>query len=308
MSGAMVLLRPWWLLALPAILAAAVWAWRLRSAGAWGRVVAPELMAALKRLDRITHGLRGKTMVLPFVAAGVTAAALSGPALLRPGAVAFRALDPMILMLDMSPSVVADARVLGEAQAAAAGLLAGADGRPVGLLLYAADAYLASAPTSDADSLLGLVGVLGEGTMPVVGSRPDIALSMARDLFGATEGPGIGGADLVVISDGGGAGPRATEEAARLAHDGARVWALVLPQSAEGAPAPDRTGLARMAEAGGGTALPAAQAPDLLRQIAQRRTARLVEDPQTGAAFADMGPWLLPLALLALFPMFRRQR
>lgn len=308
MTGDLLLLRPWWLLALLPVLAGAVWVWRRRHAGSWAAVVEPELMAALQRLGRITRGGRGRALLLPFAAAALIALALAGPARLQPGAVAFRALDPMVLMIDLSPSVVADPKVLGEAQAAAARALDGAEGRPVGLMLYAADAYLASAPTSDADSLRGLIGVLGQGTMPVVGSRPDIALSMARDLFATGDGTGIGGADLVVISDGGGTGPRATEEAARLAHDGARVWALALPRAADGAPAADPAGLAALAKAGGGAMLPAAEAPALAPRIATLRRARLVEDPQAGTAFQDFGPWLLPLALVALFPLFRRRR
>ncbi|MFT4151846.1 MAG: VWA domain-containing protein, partial [Paracoccaceae bacterium] len=228
------LLRPLWLIALLPVLAAAVWVRRRRLAGDWAQVVDPALMPALRRLGLLAEGGRNRTAMLPFLAAAVMSVALAGPAVLRPGAVAWKALDPMVLMLDLSPSVVADVRVLGDLQVAAATLLARSEGRPVGMVVYAADAYLASAPTSDAQSLQGLIAVLGQGTMPVVGSRPDIALSMARDLFGGKDGPGIGGADLVVISDGGGAGPRATEEAARLAHDGARVWALALPRAAEG--------------------------------------------------------------------------
>lgn len=308
MIAEVILLRPLWLLALGPVLAGAVWVWRRRLAGDWAGVVDPELMAVLRRLGLVTRGGQGRLRFLPFVAAAVVCLALSGPAVLRPGAVELRALDPMILMMDLSPSVVADGAVLGQAQSAAAMLLEGAGGRPVGMVVYAADAYLASAPTTDAASLSGMVGVLGPGTMPVVGSRPDIALSMARDLFAGSEGTGLGGADLVVISDGGGTGPRATEEAARLASDGARVWALTLSASAEGAPVADPAGLAALARAGGGADYPADDARALLERIASVRIARLVEDPQAGTAFRDYGPWLLPAVLLALFPLFARRR
>lgn len=307
MSGEVVLLRPLWLVALLPVLAAALWVWRRRFAGDWAGVVSPEMMVALRRLGLIGQGARGWAVLLPFAAAAVLAVALSGPALLRPGAVSLRALDPLILVMDLSPSVVGDPKVLGEAQAAASMLLDGAEGRPVGLMLYAADAYLASAPTSDPETLRGLIAVLGQDTMPVVGSRPDIALSMARDMFGSGE-TGIKGADLVVISDGGGSGARAAEEAARLASDGARVWALALPRTSEGAPAADPAGLAALAQAGQGAALPSGQAPELAQQIAARRVALLVQDPEAGLAFQDLGPLLLPLALLILFPLFRRQR
>ncbi len=303
----LVLLRPLWLLAWFPVMAAAIWLVRRGPGGGWDAVVDPDLMPALRRLGLLADGGRSWSARLPLVAAGVVAVALSGPAMMRPGAV-WQALDPIILVLDLSPSVVADPRLLGDLQAAAATVLAGAEGRPVGMMVYAGDAYLASAPTRDTDTVQGLVAVLGQGTMPIAGTRPDIALSMARDLFGSTAEGGLGGADLVVISDGGGTGVRTTEEAARLANDGARIWALVLPRAAEGAPPADPAGLAAMAAAGGGSVRPVAETAALVARIAQARTARFARDPQAAGSFRDFGPWLLPMAMAALFPSFRRSR
>ena len=309
MSGlpALILLRPWWLLVLPLTLLAAIWMRRRRLAGAWAGVIEPALMPALRRLGLLSDGRRDPAVVLPFAAAALLALALSGPAMPRQGAVEYRALDPLVLALDLSPSVVADPRALADAQASAATLLQLANGRPVGMMVYAADAYLASAPTSDADNLSGLIAVLARDTMPVAGSRPDIALSMARDLFGGRNGPGIGGADLVLISDGGGTGPRAVEEAARLATDGARVWALTLPHAAEGAPPPNPAALAQLARAGGGDAFAMSEAPALMDRIAASRTIRLAREDIAGQGFRDFGPFLLPLAMLAMLPLFRRR-
>ncbi|SEN27643.1 Ca-activated chloride channel family protein [Paracoccus alcaliphilus] len=309
MSGlpALILLRPWWLLVLPLTLLAAIWMRRRRLAGAWAGVIEPALMPALRRLGLLSDGRRDPAVVLPFAAAALLALALSGPAMPRQGAVEYRALDPLVLALDLSPSVVADPRALADAQASAATLLQLANGRPVGMMVYAADAYLASAPTSDADNLSGLIAVLARDTMPVAGSRPDIALSMARDLFGGRNGPGIGGADLVLISDGGGTGPRAVEEAARLATDGARVWALTLPHAAEGAPPPNPDALAQLARAGGGDAFAMDEASALMDRIAASRTIRLAREDIAGQGFRDFGPFLLPLAMLAMLPLFRRR-
>ena len=39
-----------------------------------------------------------------------------------------------------------------------------------------------------------------------------------------------------------------------------------------------------------------------------RRTARLARDDTAGHSFLDLGPWLLPLAMLAILPLFRRRR
>ncbi|MBV0892113.1 VWA domain-containing protein [Paracoccus sp. Z118] len=305
---AFVLLRPLWLLALLPLAALFLWLRRRGAAGGWEALVEPSMLKALRGLGLLVEGGGRRMALLPWLAAGALAVALSGPAVLRPGATEFRALDPLILMLDLSPSVVADESVLNELRSRAAELLAGAEGRPVGVLLYAGDAYLASAPTSDAASLQGLVAVLDRGIVPVAGSRPDVALSMSRDLFAAPDVQGLGGADLVVLSDGGGITPRAIEEAARMKTDGARVWTLALPRAAEGAPPADGAALEQLAAAGGGAAFASAAVPDLMARIARARTARLAEESTAGQAFRDFGPPILLLALLALWPLFRRQR
>ena len=124
-----ILLRPLWLLALLPVIAAAVLVRRRRLAGGWAAVVDAEILIALHRLGLLTDGARNRAMLLPFLAAGLIALALSGPAVLRPGAVAWRALDPLILVLDLSPSVVADDRMLAELQVGAARLMAESGGR-----------------------------------------------------------------------------------------------------------------------------------------------------------------------------------
>lgn len=227
------LLRPLWLAALPLLALLALWVWRRRPAGAWERIVAPPLLARMRELGFVAPAGGRWTGLLPFAVAALVIVGLSGPARLRPDSLAFDRMDPILLVLDMSPSVAGTAQ-LGDAQAAAALVLQEAKGRPTGLMLYAADAYVASAPTSDAASLQSLVAVLGAETMPVEGSRPDIALSVARELFAGEGRPGLAGADLIVISDGGGVGPRAWEEALARSAEGPALfedlgrWLLLL--------------------------------------------------------------------------------
>lgn len=305
----LILLRPWWLMLLPMLLLLAYWSRRRRLAGGWAAIIDPALVPSLRRLGLLIDGRSSAATLLPFSAACMMALALAGPAVERPGSIQMKELDPMILLLDLSPSVVADPQVLASLQSTAAELLSLAGTRPVGMMVYAADGYLASAPTTDAMSLQGLIAVMDRDTIPVAGSRPDIALSMARDLFTSTQnGTGIGGADLVLISDGGGAGPLAAEEATRLRSDGARVWALALEQNAKGAPPPSLSALEELADAGGGAAFSADDAALLIGQISAARTVRFAHDPVMGQALMDLGPWLLPFALMFLFPLFRRRR
>ena len=305
MSG-LLLLRPWWLLALLPVLALAWWVRRRRLAGDWAGIIDPVLLVPLRRLGALTDGRRDPGLMLPFIAAAVIVLALTGPARILPGAVSYRALDPLILLLDLSPSITM-APALADLQAAAATVMADAQERPVGIMVYGADAYLVSAPTSDAASLESLIAVLDRETMPVSGSRPDIALSMANALF-AVDGVGIGGADLIVISDGGGTDKNAVDEAARLQAAGARVWALTLDNTSPEAPAPDPAALATLAKAGGGAVAPAADARPLLQRIEASRTARLARSNTATDAVRDFGRWILILALPFAALMFRRRR
>jgi len=301
-------LRPWWLLGLVPLLGLAVLSWRRPAFGPWGRLIGPEMLAILARLGWARGGGRDLARLWLPLAGLALVLALAGPAIPREGREAHRRLDPMLLLLDLSPSIVASPGALTELRSAALRLLQGNEGRPVGLLVWAADAYLVSSPTTDAAGLEGTLAVLGADTMPVAGSRPDMALTMARDLFtGSGRGPGLGGADLVVISDGAGIGPRAEEEARRLASDGARIWGLAIDLAAPGAPAPDPAALQRLALAGGGISLTAPEAQDLGARIAAAAQARLVRDPASGIALHDFGPWLLALAMICLLPLWRRE-
>lgn len=310
MSG-LVLLRPWWLLALLPVLASALWLWRHRAAGEWGAVIDPHLLAAMRRLGHLGSGGTDVSPFLATAAAALVAVALAGPAVPRDGADTFERLDPIILMLDLSPSVAAGP-ALADLQAAAAQVLHSAAGRPVGVMVYAADGYVASAPTSDARGLEGMIAVLAPDTMPVAGSRPDIALAEAHDIFAAGAGssdPGLsdpGGADFIVISDGGGA-DRALDEARRLAVEGARVSTLFLAPRAEGAPAPNPDALVALAREGGGTSATAREPRPVLERIEAARIARIARSPEATRVFRDLGPWLLAAAALPGLALFRRR-
>ncbi len=303
------LLRPWWLLALIPIAALAAMAWRRRAAGGWEALISPELRAFLRaRGDLGAPGARWPLLV-PFVLAALLALALSGPARPRAQGAAFARLDPLVIMLDLSPSV-SEGPALADAQAAAAYLLAHAGGRPVGMILYSSEAYLASAPTSDPVTLQGLIAVLGAETMPTGGSRPDVVLSQAAELFAAPGMPGIGGADLVMISDGGGVTPEARAAADQLARRGARLWALALDRGAAApeAPPPDPAALDTLARAGGGSSGAARDPGPLIEAIAAARGRALARSSEAAEIFEDLGRWLLlPAAGLAL-ALFRRAR
>ena len=301
----LVLLRPWWLLALLPVAGLALWLWRHRAAGEWAAVIDPPLLAAMRRLGHLRAGGTDPSPFLACAAAALFSVALAGPAVPRAGGGGFERLDPIVLLLDLSPSV-ASGPALADLQAAAAQILQSAGARPVGMMVYAADGFVASAPTSDAASLQGLLAVLSPDIMPIAGSRPDIALAEARDIFGAASHADPAGADFIVISDGGGA-DRALDEARRLASEGARVSTLALAPETPGAPLPNPDALAELARVGGGTAAPARAPRPVLAAIEAARIARIARSDDAARVFRDLGPWLLALAAFPALALFRRR-
>ena len=79
MSG-LVLLRPWWLLALVPVAALALWLWRHRAAGEWAAVIDPPLLAAMRRLGHLHAGAPDAAPFLACAASALLALALAGPA------------------------------------------------------------------------------------------------------------------------------------------------------------------------------------------------------------------------------------
>lgn len=288
----MILLRPLWLLALPAFLLLALAIWRRGpDAGGWQTVLPPHMQAGLTALGQLGTGM-GWMQFLPPLGAAVLIMGLAGPAVRRGDAPVFAQSNAVVIAIDMSPSV-ARGPALKDAQAAAAGLLARLAGRPVGLVLYAGEAYVVAAPTDDPTTLETQLAVLDAGTMPDQGSRPAAALALAGQLL-----QGLRRADLVLISDGGGVDQAAQAEAARLQNAGIGISALTLtgdpPSSPEALRSVANGPVTRFDDPG-----------PVVRSLASSGLGR---DPvMQRMQYRDLGPFLAILALLTLLPTFRRR-
>ncbi|MTH35293.1 VWA domain-containing protein [Paracoccus limosus] len=287
----MILLRPWWLAALLPVVGLAVLVWRRGpEAGGWQAVLSPAMLAGLAALGQLQPAPRWQRL-LPWAGAGALALGLSGPALPRGDAPVFAQEDAVVIAMDLSASVVRAG--LEDAKAGAAQLMAALPGRPVGLVLYAGEAYVAAAPTADPRVLESLIAVLDADTMPDKASRPADALAQSGKLLA-----GLKRADLVLVSDGGGVDAAAEAEAQRLERAGVRIHAL----SVAGDPPADAAALARIAAQG---VVPAAEAG---RVAAALRRSSMGDDPALRALrYRDLGPWIAALALLPLLIRFRRQ-
>ncbi|MTH77981.1 VWA domain-containing protein [Paracoccus aestuariivivens] len=291
----MILLRPWWLLALPVLLLIAALVFRRPAgSGGWQTVLAPRMLAGMTALGWIDHGSKW-SRAMPLAGAVALVLGLSGPATPKSDTPVFAQSDAVLLALDMSASVTSGnrAQALADLQAAAARIVGQLVGRPVGLILYAGEAYIAAAPTTDPAVLDSLIAVLDSQTMPDKSSNPAAALSLAQEMLVGTPR-----ADLVLISDGGGISASAKAEAARLRASGVRIWALTV----DGNPASDPTALQSIEP----QRISPANAPEAV--IAALDRAGLGQDPVTRALhYRDLGPFLAALAMLPMLVRFRRR-
>ncbi|MCB4767914.1 VWA domain-containing protein [Ancylobacter sp. Lp-2] len=291
----LVLLRPWWLAILPLLAAVALWQWwRGPAAGGWERVMPPAMLAAMRALGHL-NGMARRPGLAALAAAGLIGLGLCGPAVPRADAPLLAGKGAILIAIDMSPSV-AESPALADAQAAAAAILAAADGRPVGLLLYSGEAYDVAAPSADPATLESQIAVLRADTMPGAGSRPAAALALARQMLQGAED-----ADLVLISDGGGVDDTTRAEAQRLDGDGIRLSILALTGTAGGKP-PEA-----VLDTLGAPSAPARSPDAVLRRLSRWSDAWQTDPALAALEFYDLGPLLVALAGIPVLGLFRRR-
>lgn len=305
MLEGLALLRPWWLAALPFVaLLALRAAWRAAPTGDWARVVDPALMAALLRRGGVLGGRR-RANLLAAATAALLALALTGPAVERKDAASFRNLDATVLVLDLSRSV-AEGGALKDLRQLAQGIAEAAGTRSVAVVVYAGDAYLAMPPTTDRDSLATTLFALDADTVPDRGSHPERGLALARRTLAKAA---VVSADIVLVGDGDGIGEAALREASAAAAKGWRLHGIFAPPGRAlpaGAPKPDRAALERLAATGGGRVSDLAAPDAVLEAVGASTASHLAGSGYTVLAFADLGRWLLLLALVPALVLFRR--
>ncbi len=294
------LLRPVWALAIPAVLLLGLLFSRRQAVlGAWDRAVDGPLMAALDRLGKVSRGAR-QTLWLPPLVAALTALALVGPAKDRFDGTAFRNLDGVVIVMDLSRSMVEGGR-FADAVTVARLVADSVGSRQVALVVYGGDAYLASAFTSDAAALGQTIAFLDGETMPDPGSRPERALALARKITIDAE---IVLGDIVLITDGDGINAETRAGAARLAEIGAPLSTVYVPsQQGEGRSRAEVDGLA---EAGGGARGDLLDPFPVTRALDQGMQRRLEAMDQAAQMRRDYGRWLLILAMVPALLLFRR--
>ena len=293
------ILRPIWLIALPAIaICAYCFARRGGTIGAWERAVDPALLGAMARRGAVLAGKAHSN--LPLAAAALfIVLALSGPALERRDAETFRNLDATLIVVDLSHAMV-DGERLQQSRIAARTIADSAGTRQTGLLVYAGDAYVASTLTTDADALGVTIFALESDTVPDRGNRPERALKLARQTL---RDAGVVAADIVLIS----AGASIDEEAAREAHVlNALGYRLHAVQVGPGREVERRAALSALAAAGGGTATTTFALDGLAAQLRARPVERVGAGDYAVLVWQDVGRFLLIGAAFSTLLLFRK--
>lgn len=294
-------LRPYWLLALPAVWLLASWLRRRHGGeGDWTGVIAPELLPGL----RLSGGSNAHALWVtpwPWLGLAWTLAvlALAGPAWQRDQASAWKAPGAWVLVLDLSPSMavgdVAPSRV-GRARYALDDLLAAARDARVALVAFADDAFAATPLTDDAATVRALLPALGPEIMPVPGDQLAPALRQAVKLLHQA-----GSADqrVLVVSDGIADPAAALTVAAHLRELGVRLDVVGI--------GPRQDALAQVAVAGGGQWVDLAGLPGFIAAMPPQAggSARRQAGVEV-AHWQDAGVWLLPPVLLLALLLARR--
>ncbi|MEN9464979.1 MAG: hypothetical protein RL217_1160 [Pseudomonadota bacterium] len=227
-------IRPLWLLALLPVPFLLLLLWRsAQNASAWRKVIAPELLSAM--LNEPSEKKYSSHWPLWLAAWLIAALALAGPTWQKLPQPIRKNDQALIILLDMSASMAAQdvkpSRYARSVQKITDILRQRQDGTTA-LIVYAGDAHTVTPLTDDRRTIETLLPALSPFIMPAMGSRPDKAVALARNLANQA---GIQEANLLLFTDG-----METKDSARIAAElrpGLQLKIIGLG-SKEGAPIP----------------------------------------------------------------------
>jgi Ca-activated chloride channel family protein len=317
-------LRPEWLLAIPFVIAVAVFfAHRQLGPGSWQQVISPALAPhVLSRSAARGSDFRWWLLAITGV---IVSLSLAGPAWQRVEQPVFRADQALVMALDLSRSMDAQDLAPSRLTRARLKILDMLEQRGTGqtaLIVYSANAFTVTPLTNDNDTIAALVNSLSTDIMPSRGSYPVVAINKGRALL---EQAGVGAGEVLLITDGG-SSPDAEDAARQLRSAGFSLSVLGVG-TREGAPIPRQTGgfvtdqygmiavpkleehsLRRLAGVGGGRyARLSADARDIDRLLSGEAIGGTqADDSLVTDHWREEGPWLLLLLLPLAALAFRR--
>ncbi len=300
----MTLLAPVWVIVAVGLGVLALWWGDRRRRDSWHRIMAPDVLAYLRPGQALRNGIN-----LPLLIAALTALALSGPARIADKQNAFLLAEGWLVAIDVSKSMqtndVAPTR-LAAARDLAADLAARAGGRPVALVVFAGDAYLAAPFAFDKRPYQSYLAALKPGVVPIDGSNIRRALALTSNVM---EESGLLRGRVFLLTD----GPDIHEDAValgrRLAGSGHRLDVLTFADPGTRDPEPvDIEAADRLAESGGGAHHAIGPAGRLPEAGLAETTGDLglIAAPLTTVRQINQSHWLLLLMAPLFLFLFRR--
>lgn len=319
------LLRPeflWGLLICP-LLAFALWHRRARQ-GDWGRAIDPELLPYL--MPEHSDKSRQTTIWMPALLLSLVVLAASGPSLRQVELPVIKRADALVLVLDLSASMLAADVQPSRIQRARQKILDLLDMRAegvTGLVVFAGDAHVVTPLTDDTRTIANLMPALSPNIMPLPGANATSGIEMAADLLITA---GAQGGQILLMTDG---LPGFDTIRAKDALDGSGASLAVLAIGTKaGAPIPlpsggflkdeageiviptlDRQAIDQIADTMNAPveqiSLDERDIESLTRRNALAAQGELDLARQTDA-WQDQGFWLAALVALLLLPAFRK--
>ncbi|MDI9819648.1 MULTISPECIES: VWA domain-containing protein [unclassified Legionella] len=294
-------LRPWWLVAILPLL----WAgWRLwcqnTQLDAWGAVCDQHLLRHLM-LSR-NQGKRHGALLLLLLSGLCMIISLAGPSWSRLPVPTYQQIQPNVLILDLSDTMLdqdLSPDRLSRAKFKLHDLFRRSNTGQFGLVVYTGEPFVVSPLTEDAKTIDALVDSLSPDIMPVRGQRLDSALDQAARLISQA---GFHRGKILVLT---GETPDsdAIDTAKVLAEK--HIFTSVMPIRADASLNPL---FQRLASAGQGRLVPLRDDGGDLQQWLESPTAEEFKRSQQNDApvWRDEGRWFLLPALMLLLPAFRR--
>jgi len=185
--------------AIPLIIAALLLARQSRQQGAWQKHIDPSLLPYL--LDGKSGAKPARSLTLLFLLSAIAWLALLGPAWEQAPTPLYKNTEGMVVVLDLSPSMLAEdiqPSRIRQARFKLRDLLQLRQDGQTGLVVFAADAFVVAPLTDDVNTLLTLIPGLHPGMMPQIGSNPLAGVTLAKDLLDQNGGSGR----ILLITDG----------------------------------------------------------------------------------------------------------
>ena len=194
-------LRPellWGLLICP-LLALALWHRRTRQ-GDWSRAIDPELLPYL--MPEHSDKTRQTTIWMPTLLLSLIVLAASGPSLRQVELPVIKRADALVLVLDLSASMLAADVQPSRIRRARQKILDLLDLRAegvTGLVVFAGDAHVVTPLTDDARTIANLMPALSPNIMPLPGANATSGIEAAANLLITA---GAQGGQILLMTDG----------------------------------------------------------------------------------------------------------